>query len=389
MSELERGLAVWSVAASIWWGLAVWLVHGHARRGMGRRAPGVSPEGGPVLPGAGPSVSLFKPLPLASSGEERARLIAALASFVEQLEPMDELLLGLPESEWPFWRGTVEVWCRREPAARIRVIRGDPPRGRANPKVAWLEVLAGEARKEIWIWSDADVVAPPGLLAELRWAVADPGVGAVTCPYFVGHAGRAAAVLDAAFVNAEFLPGALLLGRRGGMAMTFGAATVFRAADFRAVTRWDELGNALADDYLLGQRLGSVGLSGIRVETLALETTLGGALRHYYRWQKTIRWCRPLAYAALLAILPLLGWGVLLAGGRGGWGAAAAFGGQWLIEYGAVVAICRALRCRFSAAAWLLLALWPLLRALAWVAVWLPMSVLWRGARQRWRRPVA
>ena len=63
-------------------------------------------------------------------------------------------------------------------------------------------------------------------------------------------------------------------------------------------------GASLADDHELGRRPAPVIISRVVTETCALETQLGPALRHVYRWQKTIRWCRPGGFAALVAILP-------------------------------------------------------------------------------------
>jgi ceramide glucosyltransferase len=373
MSGVEWLLIFWSGAATTWWLLALWLVCSH-------EAPGreTSPE---TLP----DLTVFKPLPSEMSGPERAALAEAVASFAGQLGLRDELLLGVPEAEIAHWRRFAET-C---PTRGNLLVCGLPSRAtRANPKVARLETLAPLARGALWLWSDADIVAPPNLLTDLKRALTRTGVGAVTCPYCVRRAGGMTAVPDAAFVNAEFLPGALLLGRLGSVEFAFGAATIFRAADFHARVSWERLGAALADDYALGQQLKPVVLAGPMVETLALETTVASAVSHYYRWQKTIRWCRPGSYAALLAVTPLLGWGVLAAVQSASGMAWLGFGLQWGIECVALGALCRAVRCRMSPGAWAALVLWPPLRALTWLAVWLPLAVTWRGVRQRWlRRP--
>ncbi len=376
MNAVAWVLVCWSGVATLWWLLAVGLVRS-------RKVSPTPPAGGSVSA----RLTIFKPLPVTSTAGERAALARALESFLAQLEPGDEMLVGLPESEAPQWQPMLDEWQRRRSAPRLVVVRQSPPRQRANPKIAWLEVLAHSAQGELWLWSDADIVAPPGLLAQLKGTLATAGTGAVTCPYCVRRADAAAAMLDAAFVNAEFLPGALLLGRRGSVDFAFGAATLFRAADFRAHVNWAALGATLADDYALGQRLRPVACAGLLVETLALERTGAGALRHYYRWQKTIRWCRPGSYAALLAILPLLGWLVFAALHPANPAAWLGVGGQWLSELAAVAALCLAVRCRMATGAWLALILWPPLRALTWLAVWLPLAVTWRGARQRWSRP--
>ena len=195
------------------------------------------------------------------------------------------------------------------------------------------------------------------------------------------------AMLDALFVNLEFLPGALLLGRRRLLDFAFGAAVLFRAADFHARASWSELRSALADDYELGKRLGSVRLSGCRVETLALSAGWRQALSHYYRWQKTIRWCRPGGYAALLAVLPFLGWlTAALARPSGGW-LWAGLGTVWCAESVFAGIAFHKLGCKLPSKGWLVFAAWPPLRALTWLAVWLPFPIKWGEGRARWRRP--
>jgi hypothetical protein len=377
MNSVVWVLVGWSAAAMIWWLIAIWLVW--KERSSAPRSDR-EPES---------TLTVFKSLPGGASSSERAALAGALQTFIAQLGPRDELLLGVPQDEAAFWQPQLASLEDHFPKERLRILRLPVPRQRANPKIAWLEQLASHARGELWLWSDADIVAPPGLLLALKAALAGADGGAVTCPYCVRQVGGAAAVLDAAFVNAEFLPGALLLGRLGTVDFAFGAATIFRAADFHARVTWEQLGAALADDYALGQQLKPVRLSGPMVETLALETTAAGALRHYYRWQKTIRWCRPGSYAALLAITPWLGWMTLAclrpADGLAWTGLAA----QWAVEVLALVALCAALRCRVGPGAWPALALWPPLRAMTWLAVWLPLPVQWRGPMQQWSRPAA
>lgn len=368
-------LVGWSGAALLWWGIALGLVWRHGRT-----------PSRPAAAGAG-TLTIFKSLPGGAGPEERAALAGAIDSFMAQMAPGDQLLLGVPAEDLLPWQSAVARW-QQPGTGHVEVICQPMPRQRANPKIAWYETLAPHARGDLWLWSDADIVAPADFLRDLRAALAT-GDGAVTCPYCVRAAASGAATLDAAFVNAEFLPGALLLGRLGSVGFAFGAATLFRAADFRARVSWDALGAALADDYALGQQLQPVRLGGPLVATLALETNWVGALRHYYRWQKTIRWCRPGSYAALLAITPLLGWAGWVGAQPGNPLAWLGLGGQWTAEAVAVHGLCRAVGCRLSGGAQAGLLLWPALRALVWLSVWLPVPVRWRGTRETWAKPNA
>ncbi len=409
-------LAAWSVGASGWWIFAGWLVAApNKRRDTIGQASRLSPSSIPSLtkggsfpvtsippprplasdvrdrrdacPAALTRLSVFKPIPPVSSPTERAALAPAIASFLPQLGPQDEMLIGVQESEAPEWLPTFSVWRESYPGVRLIVCQRPEPRQRANPKIAWLEHLAEQAHGELWLWSDADIVAPAGCLDAMKRLLAGSVVGAVTSPYCVREIRGAPEALDALFVNAEFLPGALLLGRMGTVDFTFGAATMFRAADFRRRVTWADLGASLADDYVLGQRLQPVLMTSNLVETGAFESGWPAALRHYYRWQKTIRWCRPGSFAALLAIQPLVGWAGLLTlrpQNAVGW---AGLGLQWFFEVCVAIVILRRLRCRIPMRAWLTVALWPVLRVTCWMAVWLPLPVIWRGTVRRWTRP--
>ena len=339
-----------------------------------------------ACPATSPSLSVFKPIPPVASPAERAALASAIASFLPQLGPQDELLIGVPETQAAEWAGTFSAWRSAFPNVRLIVCQRPEPRQWANPKIAWLEHLAEQSQGELWLWSDADIVAPADGLDRMKGLLAGSGVGAVTSPYCVRQIPAAPEALAALFVNAEFLPGARLLGRLGTVDFTFGAATMFRAGDFRQRVTWADLGAVLADDYALGQRLAPVRMTDELVETTAFESGWLAALRHYYRWQKTIRWCRPGSFAALLAIQPLAGWVPLVLlrpRSADGW---AGLGLQWLFEMGVAAVIFRRLRCRLPWPAWATVALWPGLRVGCWVAVWLPLPVSWRGTAGRWLR---
>jgi len=420
MSWVETLLAAWSACAIGWWAFACWLVAAPSQRrseangnpdaplraGLNsssrrkealtlRRSDSQGLEDSSLLTSAAtnqprdcqPTLSVFKPIPPVSSSAERAALASAIASFLPQLGPQDEMLIGVLESEAAEWLPTFSAWRESFPGVRLMVRQRPEPRQRANPKVAWLEHLSAQARGELWLWSDADIVVPAGCLDSMKRLLTSAVVGAVTSPYCVREIRGAPEALDALFVNAEFLPGARLLGRMGTVDFTFGAATMFRAADFRQRVTWADLGAALADDYALGQRLQPVLMTGDLVETGAFESGWPSAMRHYYRWQKTIRWCRPVSFAALLAIQPLAGWAalVLLRPRSGaGWAGLAL---QWFFEMCVAAALFRRLHCRMPLRAWATLALWPVLRVACWVAVWLPLPVIWRGAVRRWTRP--
>lgn len=374
-------LLVWSGAAAVWWILAIALVHA-SRRAV---RPAVR---GPQTPDTSrPRLTLFKPLPTVPDLRTRDALAAAIGSFLPQLDNTAQLLVGVPQEQADLWTPVLDAWSRQGARDGLRVVVRETPRQRSNPKVAWLEVLAPEATGELWLWSDADVVAPAGLLEELRRELAaHPAAGAVTTPYGIRSTDHPAGWWDALFVNVEFLPGSLLLGRLGPVPLAFGAAVLFRAEDFRKRVSWEELGASLADDHELGRRLAPVIISRVVTETCALETQLGPALRHVYRWQKTIRWCRPGGFAALVAILPLLGWAVVCGlrptDPRVWMGGAA----QYVFEVVVAGVLMQQVGFRGPALGTLAVLAWPAIRAGVWLAAWLPIPVTW-GDTRPWERP--
>lgn len=371
MTTGVMALTAWSLLAAIWWAVAWWFLLASRRR---------TPEipASPV-----PAFSIFKAIPAALDEDGHSQIAGAIESFIGQLDTGDEMLLGIPTEHAESWRPVLDRWATEYPGAKIKAIIQPAPVQRANPKIAWMEVMAPSASCEHWLWSDADIVAPPRVLDSLREELRK-GCVAATCAYRVRTFSKGAAALDALFINSEFLPGVLLLGARGFSASAFGAAVAFPGHFFRERVSWEEIGNCLADDFIIGQRLAPVRLSPVIVNTLSLQTHFVAAIRHYYRWHKTLRWCRPLSYAALLAITPLVGWlvsAVLLPAHPG---FMAGFFAQWLFEVGIAVVLLRAAGCRWPIGASWMLALWPIIRCLSWIASWLPISVVWVGARGRW-----
>jgi len=368
-------LICWSVASLGWWLIALNLLARGCRRNpvasLATRA----------------SITVFKPLPPFRDEEERAALAEAIGSFIGQLRAGDEMIVGMDATAAAGWQVAVQAWRAAWPAVTIHVIAQNVPRQCANPKIAWLQVLAPSAQGEIWLWSDADVTAPPGFLNEICSQLAAGSSNVVTAAYSVKRIRQAHGVLDALFVNVEFLPGALLLGRLSRQDFAYGAATAFRAETFHARGDWQKLGAALADDHKLGELLQPVTLANTVVSTFTKPAGWVEAWQHYYRWQKTVRWCRPAGYAALLMLMPAFGWAM-----------ASLFGGLNIIFLSGLVTVlggeilvallaCRLVGCRLPPATWIGILLWPFFRAATWLLVWFPFPVRWSGRQRAWFAP--
>ncbi len=366
-------LEIWTLLSFIWWGLALYLVATERPRKSAAAAP------------ESRRITIFKPLASPLSETELAHLRGCLESFISELDAASEMLIGCHTRDHTRVAAFVEEMRARYPAATIELIAHGDPNHAANPKISWMRILARHATGELWFWTDSDMEAPAGTLAALRTDFANTEAPMITSPYAVSRVGSTPAMLDKLFVNLEFYPGVMLLERLDLIQFGFGSGMLFEAERFRREIDWDYLGGCLADDFHLGRILGPARLGSTRLATAPAAIDAKGAILHYLRWQKTIRWCRPWSYAAQAIIIPLLGWmgWLLLEPTRlYAW---LGFSSVIAVESLAAVVICRALACPI---AWRHLAavpLWSVLRALTWVACWLPWPIVWRG--RRWWSP--
>jgi len=375
---LEYVLIGWSLVAAGWWAIAIGLVL-LQRNGPSRRRETVTE----ITPRNRSTVSIFKPIAASRDDAPLTELVAALESFVSQMDESAEMLLGIEEKDAAKWQPVIEQWRRKFPRAQLKPIVEPRPARFLSPKVSWFHTLAKHASGELWMWSDSDIVALPGLIDTMRGELADGRAGLVTCPYIVRHIDNGPMMLEALFANLEFYPGVLLCRRTGPVQFAFGAAMMFTAARFRERAEWEKLGARMADDNALGHALAPVRISEATVETLASESNWRHAVQHYLRWQKTVRWCQPAGFAGQIVILPGLGW--LLATL-----AHPASAMAWLglaltmqIEMLAAVTVFGLIGCELRS--WWVIGLWSLLlRPLTWVACWAPWPVVFRSQNRKW-----
>ncbi len=223
---IEWLLIGWSLVAFCWWGITLWLVS----RERYRQRLRITGVGGITQPNL-PSLSIFKPIPSLHGGQPAPQLVGALESFVHQLTADAEMLLGIEETEAVTWEPVIDKWRQVYPKARLNVIVAPRPAQFRSPKVSWFHHLARYAEGEVWLWSDADIVAPAGSLAAMRREFSASGAGMLTCPYVVRNVGRPPMMLEGLFVNMEFYPGVLFCREMGPVRFRVGAGhDVFRRA---------------------------------------------------------------------------------------------------------------------------------------------------------------
>ena len=370
----EWVLGIWSGAGIAWWVIALALVTAEAKK-----ARKIFPAATPVE-----FLSIFKPLaPMGAEGLPGGG--AGLDSFMAQLDGRSEMLLGIHEADREAIAPFLQKIRERYPKANLRTIYRSEPDELPNPKIAWEKVLAAQAQGELWLWSDADIVAPPDFVASLRGEFAGSGAGMLTFPYAMRETATRPALLDALFVNLEFYPGVLLLRRFGPVDFGLGAGMLFRRDDFLAKVDWAEIGSALADDFFLGQRLRPVRLSETTLATAGEVKTWRDAGLHYLRWSKTVWWSRPVGAAAKVVVVPVLGWlAYAVAHPTQIWGWAGLFL-MMQIDGAFGLLIFRRLRCPWAGRDFLTVEAWTLGRILVWLACWLPWPIVWQ--KRRWSGP--
>jgi ceramide glucosyltransferase len=196
----------------------------------------------------------------------------------------------------------------------------------ANRKVSNLINMLPEARHEILVISDSDIVVEPDYLEHVAASLEQPGVGLVTFLYrgVTATSGSATSPLwthlAAAAIDYHFLP-SVLVGLKLGLAEPcFGSTIALRRRTLAAIGGFEAIVEQLADDYALGALVRRAGLAvAIPPCTVAHECTQRSAdelFRHELRWARTIRFVDPIGFAgsAVTHALPLALLGLLLGG---------------------------------------------------------------------------
>ena len=370
---MELILGVWTAAAIAWWVIAVALV------ALG------GPKAKHTATADSRRITVFKPVASPLRDDEHDEIRACIETFVAELDDNSELLIGSHIHDEARWRSFITEMSNRYPHADVRLIVHEDPTHYPNAKVAWMQLLSEKATGELWFWSDSDMIAPAGTMASLRRDFAGGEVKMVTSPYVIRRPGSGPEMLDTLFVSLEFYPGVLLLGRMGAVRFGLGSGMLFEAREFERHVDWDFIGNSLAEDFHMGRALQPVRLGSVELETVPSSTTWRGALLHYLRWEKTIRWCRPGSFAAQLMVMPLLGWLTAIVFDPSRPFAWYGLATVLAVEMVASVSICGLIGCRIGWGKLYAIPLWSLARTLSWIACWLPWPIVWRG--RKWWSP--
>lgn len=198
--------------------------------------------------------------------------------------------------------------------ARVKVIQADASGNGANPKVCSMIMGYPHCTQRFILSTDSDMHAPPNYMDKIMAGFADPEVGMVTCLYCIQRVNSPALAMEALSVL-DFSTSVLVARAIEGMSFGLGANMAFRREALQQIGAFKPLGDYLAEDYQLGNRLTKAGwkvkLAGMVVEDVLPGMKLKEYLLHQLRWMRTYRISRPAGHAAFIVTQGAL-WATLL-----------------------------------------------------------------------------
>jgi ceramide glucosyltransferase len=259
--------------------------------------------------GDAPSASILKPL----KGTD-PEMYQALRSHCLQNYPDYEIVFGVSDPADP----AVELVARLQkefPERDIRLVICSQILG-ANVKVSNLVQMVRQARHDVLVVNDSDILVPPEYLSQLRNALSQGEVGLVTCLYQGRPAGTLGSRLEALGISTDFSAGVLVAQElEKGLHFGLGSTLALRRRDLESIGGFESLLEYLADDYQLGAMMTRRGLR-VKLSDMVVETFLPaysflGFLEHQLRWGRTVRDSRPWGYFGLVATFGLT-WALLV-----------------------------------------------------------------------------
>ena len=201
-----------------------------------------------------PGITVLKPL----HGDE-PDLYRNLATVLGQgYRGPVQVIFGVADSSDP----AVSIVRQLEadyPLAAIDLVV-DPRRHGQNGKISNLMNMTEHARHAVIVLADSDMVVEPGYLERLTLALAEPGVGAVTCLYRGVALPNLWSRLAAQWIDFHFLPN-VLVGMALGMARPcFGSTIALRRETLERIGGFAAFKDVLADDYAVGDAVRRLGL---------------------------------------------------------------------------------------------------------------------------------
>jgi ceramide glucosyltransferase len=277
------------------------------------------------------------------------------------------------------------VWDIQEEfgADRVSVVVADVQAG-LNGKVNNLLGGLAEARHEMLVMTDSDVLVRPDYLRTIVAPLTDPQVGCVCTLFKVTRAQRWFEKLELLSINADFIPSVIFAHLTGASKFCLGPSLALRRSTLTDMGRLESLADFLVEDYELGRRIWT---SGKRLAVLPYcvdaVVDLGSFAQwwdHQCYWDQNTWAARPIGFFAT-AVTRAIPFALLFAVIRLG-------DGVGLAVLGAAVALRLApagallqwgIRDCEGTRSLALLPLRDLFGMLSWAQVYTRRTVVWRG----------
>jgi ceramide glucosyltransferase len=250
-----------------------------------------------------PAITILKPLHGAPAGLRETLEGFCTQDYAGQMQ----IVLGVHGADDPAV-AIVRALQRAHPDIDIDLVIDSTPHG-ANRKATNLVNIAARAKHEVLILSDADILVDRAYASTVASALAQPGVGLVSCLYVGQDHGAFWSRLSAMAINYRFLPSAIL-GKTARLAEPcFGATIAMRSETLSRIGGFAAFVDHLADDYEMGRAVRALGLKisipPMTVAHLCDERTAGDLVQRDLRWGRTVRQIDPGGYAGSIITHPL------------------------------------------------------------------------------------
>jgi len=241
-----------------------------------------------------PPVSILKPI----YGLD-PDMLDCLRSFCRQDYPKYQVIFGLQDKNdpaIPFVKQVMEEFSNYD----ISFIINTELHG-TNHKVSNLINMNNDIKYEYILIADSDMRVSKKYLSKVMEPFGDEKIGVVTCLYSGKSRGKITSTLNAMFINTWFLPSVLISRILQPMKYCLGATMIVKRSILNKIGGFESLSNHLADDYILGKLISSLGyrihLSDYIVENMVEETSFKNLMLHELRWARTLRRVEPIGYA--------------------------------------------------------------------------------------------
>ncbi len=240
-----------------------------------------------------PFVSLLKPL----HGLE-PQLEANLESFFTQDYPQFEVLFAVDQKDDEAAAVARRVMERHPERASRIVVNGEPPW--PNPPAWSFFCMAKEARGEILVTSDSDVIVDGNYLRQVVPPLLHQKTGMSTCVYRGLNTGGFWSLMDAIGMSVEMTAGVLIANWMEGMKFGLGPTIVVRRDALNAIGGYPAIGDYFSNDFVIGSFIAAKGfnvaLSRHIISHVVPPMTFQRMWQRQVRWAAGTRRSRPLGH---------------------------------------------------------------------------------------------